>query len=346
MITELTIWQAVILGVVEGITEYLPISSTGHLIITSSLLGLDETPQQKEAVDAFNIIIQGGAILAVLGLYWQRVRQMILGIFGRDAVGLRLMRNLLIAFLPAVVLGLLLDEVIERLLFRPLPVILALALGGVLMILLTPWQRKHFHEAESGESALGHNYVDMENLTWGRALIIGLLQCVAMWPGTSRSMMTIVGGMVMGLRPRQAAEFSFLLGLPTLGGACVYKLAKNITGDGANLFDTLGVAPAIVGILVATLSAAIAIKWLVGYLSRHGVAVFGWYRIALCAFLGILIWQGKLTITPPPPPHTSPPTQTSPSAHEDHVVGSSPTSLTTETASFHEDDITSGGWHG
>jgi len=313
LITELSIWQAVILGVVEGITEYLPISSTGHLIITSALLGLDETPQQKAAIDAFNIIIQGGAILAVLGLYWKRVRQMILGMMGKDAIGLRLMRNLFIAFLPAVVLGLLLDDVIERWLFRPLPVILALALGGVLMILLTPWQRKHFHDTESDESAPGQNYVDLEQLTWGKALIIGLLQCVAMWPGTSRSMMTIVGGMMMGLRPRQAAEFSFLLGLPTLGGACVYKLAKNVTSDGANIFETLGLTPTIVGILVATISAAVAIKWMVGYLSRHGVAVFGWYRIALCAFLGILIWQGKLTITPP---HDSPTTAT----HNEHIV--------------------------
>ena len=132
------------------------------------------------------------------------------------------------------------------------------------------------------------------------ALFIGLLQCVAMWPGTSRSMMTIVGGMFAGLRPKHAAEFSFLLGLPTLGGACVYKGAKNLLGDGPNMIDTLGAVPMLVGIAVATVSAAIAVKWLVGFLSTHGVAAFGWYRLVLAAVLVVLIWQGRLHIAPDP----------------------------------------------
>lgn len=290
----MSLWQAIILGLVEGITEYLPISSTGHLIIAAALLGLDG-PAEKSAVDAFLIVIQGGAILAVLGLYWTRVRQMLAGLAGRDVVGRRLLVNLLVAFMPAAVLGVILNDLIEEHLFAALPVLFALALGGVVMIGLTRWQRRFFHGDGHHDPADAHSFVDLENLTWKRALLIGVLQCVAMWPGTSRSMMTIVGGMVVGLRPRQAAEFSFLLGLPTLGGACVYSLAKDVMGTEQNMFATLGPPALIVGIAVATFSAAIAIKWLVGYLGRHGVAIFGWYRLALCAALGVLWWGGYVT---------------------------------------------------
>jgi len=286
--------DAIILGLIEGLTEYIPVSSTGHLIIASALLGLDHPPQTKAAVDAFIIVIQGGAILAVLGLYWQRVRQMLVCLLGREPVGRRLLINLVIAFLPAAIVGLLLDSLVglEAVLFRTVPVMGALALGGVVMILLTPWQRRFFHGQESEEPDEVHSFVDIDHLTWRRALLIGMFQCLAMWPGTSRSMVTIVGGMVVGMRPKQAAEFSFLLGLPTLGAACVYKGARNMLGEGPNMFQVLGAGELIVGMIVATIAAALAVKWLVSYLGRHGVALFGWYRLALCALLGILIWQG------------------------------------------------------
>lgn len=286
--------DAIILGLIEGLTEYIPVSSTGHLIIASALLGLDHPPQTKAAVDAFIIVIQGGAILAVLGLYWQRVRQMLVGLLGREPVGRRLLINLVIAFLPAAIVGLLLDYLVglEAVLFRTVPVMGALALGGLVMILLTPWQRRFFRGQESEEPDEVHSFVDIDHLTWRRALLIGMIQCLAMWPGTSRSMVTIVGGMVVGMRPKQAAEFSFLLGLPTLGAACVYKGARNMLGEGPNMFQVLGAGELIVGMIVATIAAALAVKWLVSYLGRHGVALFGWYRLALCALLGILIWQG------------------------------------------------------
>jgi undecaprenyl-diphosphatase len=284
----MTILEAIILGLVEGITEYLPISSTGHLILARNLLGLD-----KAATDAFLIVIQGGAILAVLGLYRKRVAQMIAGVFGRNAVGLRLAVNLFVAFLPAAILGPLLNDRIERYLFNNTAVVIALAVGGVVMILLGPWQRRFYHGDEHAEAADAHSFTDLEHLTWRRALLIGCLQCVAMWPGMSRSMVTIVGGMLVGMRPRHAAEFSFLLGLPTLGGACVYSLAKSFAGDGDNLVTDLGWLPLAVGFVVATASAALAVKWLVGYLNRHGLAVFGWYRLLLAvAFVLFFVFLG------------------------------------------------------
>ncbi|USN97967.1 MAG: undecaprenyl-diphosphate phosphatase [Phycisphaeraceae bacterium] len=285
------LWHAAVLGLVEGITEYLPISSTGHLILASALMGLDKAPDQKAAIDAFNIVIQGGAILAVLGLYWPRVLQMIKGVFGQDKAGLKLAINIVIAFVPAAVLGVMFDDLIDAHLFSTWPVLGALALGGVYMMLLDRW-KIHPHRADA-ENATGK---DITDLTWRDALIIGFLQCVAMWPGTSRSMMTITGGVLVGLKPRQAAEFSFLLGLPTLGGACVYKLYKNMTGEGPNMFETLGTLPIVIGIAVATVSAALAVRWLVNFLNKHGLAPFGWYRLALTALLGGLVLAGLVQI--------------------------------------------------
>ena len=287
----MTLLDAIILGLVEGLTEYIPVSSTGHLIIVSSLLGLDRDPETTSAVAAFNIVVQGGAILAVLGLFWPRVASMIRGLMGRDQIGLRLFRKLVIAFLPAAVFGVLLDELIERALFHPWPVIAALALGGVLLILMRRWQNTIY--ARAGESEAEDGFVELEDLSWQKALVIGLLQCVAMWPGTSRSMMTIVGGMFMGLRPKQAAEFSFLLGLPTLGGACVYKLMKS-----GSEIASLGWMPVVVGIVVATISAALAVKWLVNYLANHGLAAFGWYRIGLAIVLAALSVAGVVQFGP------------------------------------------------
>ena len=288
-------WEAVILGLVEGVTEYLPVSSTGHLILTSALLGLDG-PEVKRSIDAFNIVIQGGAILAVVGLYWARVKQMIAGGLGLirigkgDPAGLRLGIQLLVAFMPAVILGLLFNDVIEERLFHAWPVLGALAAGGVYMIALDRWRKKSTRE----------HTLEIEGLTIPKALCIGFMQTVAMWPGTSRSMMTITGGVLVGLKPRAAAEFSFLLGLPTLGGACVYSLYKNITESKElgepNMFELLGWTPVLIGVIVATVSAAIAVRWLVGFLNTHGLAPFGWYRLVLCAVLGGLMVAGIVAI--------------------------------------------------
>lgn len=286
-------WHAALLGLVEGITEYLPISSTGHLIIVTGLLGLGGDPTTKPAIDAFTIVIQGGAILAVLGLYRARVIRMIAGLVGRDAAGRKLFFNIVVAFVPAAILGPLLNDAIEARLFHPVPVIAALALGGVCMIALGPWQRRFFHDA-AGDRGAEHAFLDIERLSWRLAFVIGLFQCLAMWPGMSRSMVTIVAGMLVGMRARHAAEFSFLLGLPTLGGACVYRLAKSMASGEQGIIEAIGWLPLVVGLVTATVSAALAIRWLVAWLNRHGLAVFGWYRIAIAAVFAILVVTGVI----------------------------------------------------
>ena len=165
----------------------------------------------------------------------------------------------------------------------------------------------------TGTSPTANGIIDIDQLTWRQALFIGLLQCLSLWPGTSRSMVTIVGGMLVGLRPKQAAEFSFLLGLPTLGGACLYSAAKNFSGhEGPNMLHSLGAAPMIVGLIVAAISAALAVKWLVAFLTNHGLAVFGWYRLILCAVLLVLVWRGLITISPKSVANQAPPAATSP----------------------------------
>jgi len=274
-------WQAAVLGVVEGVTEYLPVSSTGHLILANALLGLDQ-PDAKPALDAYAVVIQGGAILAVVGLYWPRVLALVNGALGRDPAGRRLLVNLVVAFLPSALLGLAFEKRIDELLFRPVPVLLALAAGGVFMIALDRARARGTLSASR----------TIEQVDWRHALWIGALQCLALWPGTSRSMTTIAGGLLIGLRAREAAEFSFLLGLPTLGAACLWKLLRH-HGEIA----ALGPGAVAIGVAVATVSAALAVRWLVGFLNSHGLAPFGWYRLGLTALLATSLWLGWVELS-------------------------------------------------
>ncbi len=273
----LTWWQVVILGLVEGITEYLPVSSTGHLILVSSLLHLDH-PETKDALDAYLVVMQGGAILAVVGLYWPRVRQMVNGLFGRDAEGLRLVGHIVVAFLPAAVAGVLLNHAIKARLFGVWPVLAAMAAGGLWMV----WLGRRGSREGAGVTAM----------SWRTALGVGLFQTLAMWPGTSRSMVTIAGGILLGLNATSAAEFSFLLGVPTLGAACLHDLA----GGGPAMFRQLGTGPILLGIAVAAVAAAVAVRWLVAFLGRHGLGPFGWYRLAVAATLGALLLSGAIRL--------------------------------------------------
>ena len=272
------------LGLVEGVTEYLPVSSTGHLILAAALLRLDR-PETKAAVDAYLIVVQGGAILAVLALYWQRILQMARGLVGLDEEGLRLACNVGIAFVPAAVAGLVAGPAIKATLFGPWPVLIALAAGGVWMV----WFGRRPHE----------NTGDLATMSWQTAVGIGLCQTLALWPGMSRSMVTIGGGIALGLRGASAAEFSFLLGLPTLGAACAYNVVTDFRLAAASgrptMLEQLGIGPVVLGIAVATLSAALAVRWLVTMLTRDGLAPFGWYRLGVAALFAALLLAGVIT---------------------------------------------------
>lgn len=281
--------QAFILGVVEGLTEYLPVSSTGHLIVAQRFMGIGLEGQEKQAADCFAICIQAGAILAVLGLYWPRVLQMIRGLFGKDAEGLKLVGAMIAGFLPAAVIGILLNDAIEAKLFGLKPVVGAWLVGGVAILFVDRWMKR-------GGGSKG---VDLAEITWKMALVIGFAQCVAMWPGTSRSLMTILGGVLVGLRLAAAVEFSFLLGVVTLTAATAKKAVWPIEGIDAKydtafggallMWESYGFLPLLIGVVAATISAAVAVKWMVGYLNRKGLGVFGWYRIVVGIAVGILI---------------------------------------------------------
>ncbi|MBB5352757.1 undecaprenyl-diphosphatase [Haloferula luteola] len=281
--------QALILGIIEGLTEYLPVSSTGHLILAQRFMGIGLEGRDKAAADCFAICIQAGAILAVLGIYWPRVMQMFRGLLGKDAEGLKLFLAIVAGFLPAAVIGVLADDKIEALLFGMKPIVAALFVGGVAILWVDRWMKK-------GGGSKG---VELGEITLKMALVIGFAQCIAMWPGTSRSLMTILGGILVGLRLSAAVEFSFLLGVVTLTAATAKKAVWPIEGFGDRydgllggtllMWDDYGFMPLAVGVLAATVAAALAVKWMVGYLNRRGLGVFGYYRIALALVMVVLM---------------------------------------------------------
>lgn len=284
--SAMTTWKAAVLGIVEGVTEYLPISSTGHLLVASSMMGLGTSEADIQAANTYAIAIQFGAILAVAGLFWRRFRDMLLGLVGRSDEGRHLLIVLVIAFAPAAVLGFLFDDAIEQALFSPWPIVAAWFIGGVAILLLE--QRgmipRHDETTEGDADPL-------LAITYRQALIIGLVQTVAMWPGTSRSLMAILGALLVGVTMSAAVEFSFLLGFVTLSAASFYSVLT----DGGDLVDQFGLLDPLLGLLFAFVSAVVAIKWMVGYLQRHSLSIFGWYRIVAATVTGSLLLAGVLS---------------------------------------------------
>jgi undecaprenyl-diphosphatase len=274
-----------ILGIVEGLTEYLPVSSTGHLLLAERLMGIGESEsasarerqRTRDAADAYAICIQAGAIIAVLGLYFRRVRQMLLGMVGKDPDGRRLLINVAAGFLPAAVIGLLFNKPIKAFLFGPWPVVTAWFVGGAAILVVGWAKRKQRRPVHQGLS--------LDDLTWRMALVIGFAQCIAMWPGVSRSLVTIVGGLLIGLSLPAAIEYSFLLGVVTLGAATGYDALK----QGRIMLETFDAAALAVGLVFAFVSAVASVKWMVSYLNRHGLAVFGYYRVALAMVAAVWI---------------------------------------------------------
>lgn len=278
-VPSLGVVDAVILGVVEGITEFLPVSSTGHLLVTGRLLGLDDGDAAGEAFNAYAIAIQAGAIVAVIGLYRRRIATMVAGLAGRDPAGRNLVMCLAVAFVPAAVIGLAFEAPIKDRLFQPWAIAVAWAVGGVVILL---WQRRRAPSADRG--------LPLERLTVRLALIVGVAQSFALWPGTSRSLVTILAALAVGLKLSAAVELSFLLGLLTLGAATAYEALVN----GGTMIDAYGVGMPLLGLLAALVSAALAVTWMVGWLQKRGLAVFGWYRLGAAATTALLIATGTL----------------------------------------------------
>ncbi len=265
----ISLGEAALLGVVEGLTELLPVSSTGHLILLGHWLG-----HEGEAAKSLDVVIQLGAVLAVGAYFRERIAATVRGLWGGEKRSLQLLGALFAAFVPTAVAGLLLHKAVKAHLFGPLPVAGALAVGGLLMVAVELGMRKH-------PGAAG-----LEAVTVTKGFLIGLCQCLALWPGASRSMTTIVGGRLLGLDTKTAAEFSFLLALPTLGAATLYDFYKN-----GHLILAMpdGTAALGVGLVVS-----FAVTWLVvavflRYVGRIGLAPFGVYRVALAALVFIAL---------------------------------------------------------
>ena len=265
----LLLGKAAIMGVVEGLTEFLPISSTGHLILTASLLDFT-----GDKIKVFDIAIQTGAIFAVILVYWQRLRDTAAS-YGSDPRARRFVFNVLIAFFPAVLLGLLFGKAIKAHLFTPVVVASAFIVGGFIIL----WAERR------PASAVRIEHVD--DMTPWDALKVGLVQCLAMVPGTSRSGATIIGGMLLGLSRKAATEFSFFLAIPTLIGAGAYSLLKERA-----LLSWADVPLFAVGLLFSFVSAWLCVRWLLRWIATHDFVPFAWYRIVFGAVVLITAWTG------------------------------------------------------
>ncbi|MES2665503.1 MAG: undecaprenyl-diphosphate phosphatase [Pseudomonadota bacterium] len=259
---------AAFLGLLEGMTEFIPVSSTGHLLLAGHFLGF-----QSEG-KTFEVVIQLGAVLAVLTIYAAKVTRLVLGM-GHDPAARRAVVTVLLAFFPAVVIGLLAYDFIKTVLFEtPMMIAVMLILGGIVLLFVDRIAPPPVHQ-------------DALALPFRKALAIGFFQCLAMIPGVSRSGATIVGALMMGVEKRAAAEFSFLLSLPTMGAAVAYDLFKN-----RDVLDFSALSDIAVGFGVAFVSAVLVVRWVLGYVGRNGFAVFGWWRIIVGTGALIALWAG------------------------------------------------------
>ncbi|MET0334098.1 MAG: undecaprenyl-diphosphate phosphatase [Rhizobacter sp.] len=276
--------KAAIMGIVEGLTEFLPISSTGHLILTGSLLNFT-----GDTVKVFEIAIQTGAMIAVVWEYRQRLKNTFAGLTS-DPVAQRFALNVVVAFIPAAICGLLFNKAIKAHLFHPVPVAVAFIVGGLIILWVERRHRRLYgdRDLEGGRLARVETVDDMTPLD---ALKVGLLQCLALIPGTSRSGATIIGSLVLGFSRKAATEFSFFLGIPTLMGAGAYSVYKS-----RDLLKMSDVPIFLIGTVFAFVSALICIRWLIRYVSSHDFTVFAWYRIVFglvvlgTAYSGLVTW--------------------------------------------------------
>ncbi|MDR1370875.1 MAG: undecaprenyl-diphosphate phosphatase [Dysgonamonadaceae bacterium] len=259
---EMTWWQTILIAIVEGLTEFLPVSSTGHMIVTQKILSVPSS----EFIKAFTVIVQFGAILSVIVLYYKRFFQ-----------SFDFYWKLFIAFIPAAVLGFLFSDKIDMLLESVVVVAIMLILGGILMLFVDTWFNKPSKD---------------QTVTPKKAFFIGLAQCIAMIPGISRSMATIVGGMAQRLTRKEAAEFSFFLAVPTMFAASAYKLLKLVTNPESRTVLVQNIDVLIIGNVIAFIVAILAIKFFIGFITKYGFKAFGIYRVIVGVILLVLLMQG------------------------------------------------------
>ena len=269
----LELWKAIVLGVVEGLTEFLPISSTGHLLGAKELMHLDHTETSEQAIDSYIISIQIGAIFAIVVLYKNRILQMYSGLRGQSEVGKVVLRNLAAAFIPTAIIGFLLADYVKDQLYGTESVAYAWILGGICILIA--------HQ----KNLLRQGELSMENLSLRGAVIVGLVQALALWPGVSRSLVTIFALVALGLSLAAAVEFSFLLGLVTLSAATFYELSQ----DGGKIVDLFGYWTPLIGLFAAFVSAIVSVKWMVSWLENKSFSVFGFYRIGIGVLAIILL---------------------------------------------------------
>ena len=274
--TEQTIylWKAFFLGIVEGITEFLPISSTGHLILFGNWISFESNEAK-----VFEVVIQLGSILAVVWIFRHRLFQMVRGTMRLEPVEVAFTRNLLIAFLPSAIIGLLFIKAIKALFFHPGVVVVTLVLGGLIML----WVERR-RPANSAQAPMDQVQT-LEKITWKQALIVGCAQCLAMVPGTSRSGATIIAGMLSGIQRKTATEFSFFLAIPTMLAAAVYDFYKH-----AHLLTQQDLLAIAVGFVSAFVCALVVVRAILVFVSRHTYRAFAWYRIALGLVVGAWLW--------------------------------------------------------
>ena len=273
--------KAAIMGVVEGLTEFLPISSTGHLILAGSLLGLDDDKGK-----VFDIAIQTGAILAVIIVYWQKIFSTVVALPSQREAQ-RFALNVFIAFVPAVVLGLVFGKFIKAHLFTPTVVASTFIMGGFIILWAEGWGRAKPENAHPNDHA---RIVNVESMSPLDALKVGLVQCLAMIPGTSRSGATIIGGMLLGLSRKAATDFSFYLAIPTLIGAGAYSLYKE-----RELLNMADAPMFVVGLVFSFISAWVCVRWLLRYIATHSFVPFAWYRIAFGLVVLATAWTDLVT---------------------------------------------------
>lgn len=270
------LWKAFFLGIVEGITEFLPISSTGHLILVGDWINFESNEAK-----VFEVVIQLGSILAVVWIFRGRLFQLIKGTLRRDPVELSFTRNLLIAFLPSAIVGLLFIKAIKALFFHPGVVVVTLVLGGFIML----WVERRRPASGPGSRSLSKQVQTLEKITWKQALVVGFAQCLAMVPGTSRSGSTIIAGMLAGIQRKTATEFSFFLAIPTMLAAAVYDMYKH--GNLLTQQDLLAIS---VGFVSAFICALLVVRAILVFVSKHTYRAFAWYRIALGLVVGLWLW--------------------------------------------------------